>query len=108
MSQIEGNYGITVNTAIPYYQTVADLLKALADYHRGNLPDAANDFIKILNNRVTNRQRFLLSNFIIDINQITPVAFPTEITEWKNISPNYLFQLYYQRRIMFRTLRFVE
>lgn len=108
LSQVESNSGISVNTTIPYYQTVADLLKALADYHRGNLSDAACGFLKILNNRVTNRQRFLLSNFIIDINKTTPVMLPPEITEWKNIMPNYLFQLYYQGKIMFRTLRFVE
>lgn len=108
LCQIESNSGISVNADIPYYQTVSDLLKALADYHCGNLHDAAKAFIKILDNRVTNRQRFLLSNFIIDIGRTTPVTFPTKVAEWKNISPNYLFQLYYQRKIMFRTLRFVE
>ena len=108
LNQIEDNSGISVNTAIPYYQTVSDLLKALFHYHCGNLIDAANGFIKILNSRVTNRQRFLLSNFIIDINEIVPIMFPSEIIGWKDILPNYLFQLYYQKKIMFRTLRFVE
>lgn len=108
LNQIEENNGISANTAIPYYQTVSDLLKALSEYHRDNLTEAANYFIKILNNRVTNRQRFLLSNFIIDINKKVTVTFPTEIIKWKDISTNYLFHLYYQKKIMFRTLRFVE
>lgn len=108
LSQINGNPGISVNTAIPYYQTVSDLLRALLNYHCGNLVDAANDFTKILDNRVTNRQRFLLSNFIVDISKTESITFPPEITDWKDIMPNYLFQLYYQKKIMFRTLRFVE
>jgi len=108
LNRIENNSGISVNTAIPYYQTVTNLLKALFDYHCGNLIDAANGFIKVLDNRVTNRQRFLLSNFIMDIHEITPIMFPSEIIGWKDIMPNYLFQLYYQKKIMFRTLRFVE
>lgn len=108
LSQINDNPGISVNTAIPYYQTVSDLLNALYNYHCGNLVDAANSFIIILKNRVTNRQRFLLSNFIIDINKTESITFPPEIANWKDIIPNYLFQLYYQKKIMFRTLRFVE
>lgn len=108
LNRIEGNPGISVNTAIPYYQTVSDLLNALYNYHCGNLVTAANGFIKILENRVTNRQRFLLSNFIIDINKTESITFPSEITSWKDIIPNYLFRLYYQKKIMFRTLRFVE
>lgn len=108
LDQIDENSGISVNLAIPYYQTVSNLLKALFDYHCGNLINAANGFIKVLDSRVTNRQRFLLSNFIIDINEIIPIMFPSEILGWKDILPNDLFQLYYQKRIMFRTLRFVE
>ena len=108
LSRINSNPGISVNTAIPYYQTVSDLLLALFDYHNGNLVDAANGFIKVLDNRVTNRQRFLLSNFITDISKTESIIFPSEITDWKDIKPNYLFQLYYQKKIMFRTLRFVE
>lgn len=108
LSQIESNSGISVNTAIPYYQTVSDLLRSLFNYHCGNLHDAASGFIKILRSRVTNRQRFLLSNFIVDINKTISINYPPEIVGWKDILPNYLFELYYQRKIMFRTLRFVE
>ena len=108
LDRINGNPGISVNTAIPYYQTVSDLLQALFNYHCGNLADAAHGFIKVLDNRVTNRQRFLLSSFITDISKTESVTFPSEITDWKDMEPNYLFQLYYEKKIMFRTLRFVE
>lgn len=108
LSQIESNSGISVNAAIPYYQTVSGLLRSLFSYHCGNLHDAANGFIKILHSRVTNRQRFLLSNFIIDIDKTISINYPPEIAGWKDILPNHLFELYYQKKIMFRTLRFVE
>lgn len=108
LNKIKDNSGISVNTAIPYYQTVSELLIALYDYHNANFFEAAKRFKNILDSRVTNRQRFLLSNFIIDISQKISVSLSSEVKLWKNIKPNYLFQLYYRKKIMFRTLRFVE
>lgn len=108
LKEIEVNPSCLTNNKIPYYQTVGIMLNALAYYHWGKLDLAAQGFIKILNSRVTNRQRYLLSNFLLDISQFIPIDYFPELSGWSQIKPNQLFERYYDKKIMFRTLRFVE